>query len=284
MKHVFWMLPSLLCGRSGPNHDPWNPAELLAGGIGAGDHDKVVFVGGINLGNGYVSLPGHREFGRAHTYDIYVELKGPSAIDVHHNFVQRWNEASERNVADGYWPDAHAAGELQFPVKVSVAAGNTTAQVQRTVRAGHYSDSTPPPRGESVDISAGELTVFEQYQAAIAAAERTIYIENQALGCPHTIKAMHQALGRGVDITVLTPSIANEFMKVARKDPRSKQFFERFEALGDYPNYALMGIGSPDADGKLRDIYVHAKAAVIDDAWVTIGSCNVGARSFFGDT
>lgn len=35
MKHVFWILPSLLCGRSGPNHDPWNPAELLAGGIGA---------------------------------------------------------------------------------------------------------------------------------------------------------------------------------------------------------------------------------------------------------
>ena len=34
-------------------------------------------------------------------HDAYVEIAGPCATDVHHNFVQRWNEASERHQDDG---------------------------------------------------------------------------------------------------------------------------------------------------------------------------------------
>jgi phosphatidylserine/phosphatidylglycerophosphate/cardiolipin synthase-like enzyme len=252
--------------------------------IDAGQSSEVAFVGGINLHNSSVTPPGHGEHGRDHTHDIYLELRGPSASDVHHNFVQRWNEASEREAADGCWPDAQRARNLRFPVTASLAAGAVSAQVQRTVRAGHYTDMTPPPGGAAYEIENGETTMFDQYQAAIAAARHTIYLENQALGCPQTVEALHHALQRGVDVVVLTPSNANDFMKAARKEPRSRPFFERFEALGEHQNFALVGIGSPDADGRLRDIYVHAKAAVIDDAWATIGSCNIGARSFFGDT
>jgi cardiolipin synthase len=252
--------------------------------IDAGRPGEVAFVGGINLHNSSVTPPGHGEPGRDHTHDIYLELRGPCASDVHHNFVQRWNEASERTVADGCWPDAQRTDDLSFPLEPSPSAGSVVAQVQRTVRAGHYTDGTAPPGGAVFDIAKGETTVFAQYQAAIAAARSSIYIENQALGCPQTVEALHGALLRGVDVVVLTPSNANEFMKMARKDPRSRPFFERFEALGQHERFALVGIGSPEADGRLRDIYVHAKAAVIDDAWVTIGSCNIGARSFFGDT
>jgi phosphatidylserine/phosphatidylglycerophosphate/cardiolipin synthase-like enzyme len=46
----------------------------------------------------------------------------------------------------------------------------------------------------------------------------------------------------------------------------------------------LAGIAAPDGAGRLRNVYVHAKALLIDDCFATIGSCNVGARSFFGDT
>ncbi len=31
-------------------------------------------------------------------------------------------------------------------------------------------------------------------------------------------------------------------------------------------------------------MYVHAKIALVDDGWCTIGSANVGNRSFYGDT
>lgn len=35
MKHIFWLVADQLCGRSGPNHEPWNASELQAAGIGA---------------------------------------------------------------------------------------------------------------------------------------------------------------------------------------------------------------------------------------------------------
>jgi protein-tyrosine phosphatase len=35
MKHVFWLVPGALAGRSGPNLHPWDAEDLRAGGIGA---------------------------------------------------------------------------------------------------------------------------------------------------------------------------------------------------------------------------------------------------------
>lgn len=242
--------------------------------IDVGKSGEIAFVGGINLNNPSNVSPGHyHSGGEKHTHDIYVELVGPSATDVHHNFVQRWNEASERHQPDGTWPDVQRSQDLPFPSAVSPSAGSVIAQVQRTVRAGHYTG-----------IDKGETSIFEQYQKAIAAAKHTIYFENQALGCPQTVEALHEALKRGVDVVVLTPADPNEFMAAARKDPRSKLFYDRFDALGEHGNFTLAGIAAPGQDGTPRNIYVHAKAAIIDDAWVTIGSCNIGARSFFGDT
>ena len=67
--------------------------------IDAGHPTETAFVGGINL------TPRALE-----RHDAYVEITGPSATDVHHNFVQRWNEASERNHPDGIWPHPIWAG------------------------------------------------------------------------------------------------------------------------------------------------------------------------------
>lgn len=252
--------------------------------IDAGAAGEVAFVGGINLNIESVVPPGHAGRVHGHTHDVYVELAGPSASDVHHNFVQRWNEASDRDHHDGCWPDGRQAGALAFPRRASPVAGTATVQVQRTVRAGHYTDSTAAPGGAPFAIASGETTVFEQYQKAIAAAKHSIYLENQALGCPQTVEALHEALRRGVEVVVLTPADANTFMKAARTDQRSRHFFDRFDALAAHERFALAGIAAADPAGKLRNIYVHAKAAVIDDCWATIGSCNIGARSFFGDT
>jgi protein-tyrosine phosphatase len=35
MQHIFWLIEGDLCGRSGPNHQPWNAQELKAAGVGA---------------------------------------------------------------------------------------------------------------------------------------------------------------------------------------------------------------------------------------------------------
>jgi protein-tyrosine phosphatase len=35
MRHLFWLVPDSLCGRAGPDREPWNLAELRAAGVGA---------------------------------------------------------------------------------------------------------------------------------------------------------------------------------------------------------------------------------------------------------
>jgi cardiolipin synthase A/B len=252
--------------------------------VDAGYEGEVAFVGGINLERESVVSPGHSHGNHRHTHDIYLELHGPSATDVHHNFVQRWNEASDRNEPDGTWPDAEEAAALHFPKHTSPERGDVVAQVQRTVRPGLYNDGTAAPDALPFDIAAGERSCFEQYERAIARAEKYIYFENQALGQPETVSALHAALERGVMVTVLVPADPNDFMAEARKDPRSKPFFDRLGALGDYPHFLLAGIGRSISNGERQNIYVHAKAGIIDDQWATVGSCNIGARSFFGDT
>ena len=52
-------------------------------------------------------------------HDVYLELRGPAVTDVHHNFVQRWNEASEREKDGGHWPPMEDRGDLAFPLGLS---------------------------------------------------------------------------------------------------------------------------------------------------------------------
>jgi protein-tyrosine phosphatase len=35
MQHIFWLIDGELCGRPGPNHQPWNAQELKVAGVGA---------------------------------------------------------------------------------------------------------------------------------------------------------------------------------------------------------------------------------------------------------
>ena len=60
--------------------------------IDAGQPSETAFVGGINITPLAMVSPGHAGGGGIH--DAYVEIAGPSGTDVHHNFVQRWNQVS----------------------------------------------------------------------------------------------------------------------------------------------------------------------------------------------
>ena len=35
MKHMFWLINGEICGRSGPNYQPWRTQELKEAGVGA---------------------------------------------------------------------------------------------------------------------------------------------------------------------------------------------------------------------------------------------------------
>lgn len=256
--------------------------------IDAGEPGEVGFVGGINLDAGSVVAPGHPHDpdikpGKG-IHDLYLELEGPATTDVVHNFVQRWNEASEREAPYGLYPDAERCDDLAFPETVSPVAGETPVQITRSVLAGLYANDHPTPGGEAFAIAEGEYSVREQYLSAIAAARRTIYFENQLLFCPRTIAALDEALERGVVVTVLVPRVTMPEVVAARAHPRSGPLFDALAGLARHDAFLFAGLASNRGPGLYEDVYVHAKYASIDDVWVTIGSTNTMFRSFKGDT
>ena len=136
--------------------------------------------------------------------------------------------------------------------------------------------------GLPYDIAGGERSILAQYHQAIGAARRSIYIENQAIPIPEVAVSLEQALKRGVEIVLLVPADPEEGIRAARNNPQRKALFDGLAALGRYENFTLVGIAGPNALGSRSSIYVHAKIMLVDDAWATIGSCNLHAHSLTG--
>lgn len=230
--------------------------------IDAGAESETSFVGGANVTDRSTRF-----------HDLFLEVTGPSASDVRHNFVQRWNEASERDAVDGSW-ECPSADRLPFPRECSRPQGSSVVQVQRMMHAARYFDGHPAPGGNAFDIGRGERSIAEQYELAINAARHTIYIENQAIPIVSIAVPLAKALERGVDVVMLVPETPEPYVVAARHNPSERVRFEGVEMLGRYPNFMLAGLaGGP---------YVHAKLMLIDDVWATVGSCNLHAYSLEG--
>ncbi|WP_181909457.1 phospholipase D-like domain-containing protein [Paenibacillus taihuensis] len=234
--------------------------------IDAGTETEVAFLGGINLNPHSVVAPGHRGEGQNH--DLYMELTGPSAVDVHHNFVQRWNEASERELEDGRWGEG-SENDLTFPTQVPRQQGNSTVQIQRTIHSGRITNNHPTPGGAAYPIEAGERSNFDQYCAAIGAARRSIYMENQYITVPEIIDCLRQALMRGVEIVLLIPAAGD--------------IPEALSALAVFDHFTLAGIAGLNDEGKRSPVWVHSKLMIVDGEWGTVGSCNLHRYSLFGN-
>jgi phosphatidylserine/phosphatidylglycerophosphate/cardiolipin synthase-like enzyme len=157
-------------------------------------------------------------------------------------------------------------------------------QITRTVSEGRYGDGTPTPDGKPFVIREGEFSVYEQYLAAIDAAKRSIYLEDQAIGSPRIVGHLKAALERGVEVGFLVPGECHPEYHRARKIPAVQPFFELVASLDRHPGFSLAAIAATAAPGDYREIYVHAKIALVDDAWATIGSTNTADRSFQRDT
>jgi phosphatidylserine/phosphatidylglycerophosphate/cardiolipin synthase-like enzyme len=250
--------------------------------VDAGQPTEVAFVGGINLNPQSLVNPGHCG-SPAGMHDAYVEIVGPAATDVYHNFVQRWNEASERHVPGGIWGESGAIA-LAFPTHVAAPRGDSLVQIQRTVPAGKYAHGYSTPGGRAFNIAHGDLAILTQYRQAIDAAQRTIYIENQALEHLEIVARLHTAVERGVEVVALVPAEPEASVRAARQHPDCRPCYQLLVALGREERFTLAGLAVPRSDGTQNNIYVHGKIMLVDDAFATIGSCNIRARSFFDHT
>jgi cardiolipin synthase A/B len=252
--------------------------------IDAGRESEVAFVGGMNLRPSAVAPRGHVSLdGNSQDHDAYVEIAGPCATDVHHNFVQRWNEASERQKGDGLFGHLHD-DMLPLPAQLTPPRGPVVAQVQRTIPHGHYAEGAWALRDAAYDIAAGDFSVEEQYARAIDAARHAIYIENQAFSSQAMIVRLKRALERGVNVAAVLPAQGEHHMRSFRKMAEHRPLFDLIAACGAHENFTLAGLAGPMPDGSRGDVYVHGKLMLVDDVFATIGSTNFAERSFRNQT
>ena len=239
--------------------------------------DKVAFVGGINMVEAYIDTSAHNRDEPHPTHDLFCEIKGPAVGDVIHNFIQRWNEATERDEPYGSYPQDSKPGKLSFSTKQSHQdiKGDVKIQVTRTIPSDVYSSKVK-----------AEYSIRESYLNAIKNARRYIYIENQyffdTVSHYSVIKELIYAAYRGVKIFIILP---------ANPDYTKLLSFEFLREVKNHPNIYVYTLATSNrVNGKskpkynYKDVYIHAKLFIVDDEWYSIGSANISLQSLRTDS
>ncbi len=239
--------------------------------------DKIAFVGGVNMDETHIDSSAHDRKKPHPMHDLFCEIKGPAVIDVIHNFIQRWNEATEKDKKYGSFPqDARPDDIPEYPVEPPQKNdGGVKIQVTRTIPCNIYPS-----------ISKGEYSIRESYLNAINNAKKYIYLENQyffdKVSHRSVIRALIYAAYRGVKIFIILPGNP-DFTKLF-----SKEFLREVK---NHPNiyvYTLATSYKDNGEGweiyNYNDIYIHAKLFIVDDEWYSIGSANISYQSLRTDS
>jgi phosphatidylserine/phosphatidylglycerophosphate/cardiolipin synthase-like enzyme len=225
--------------------------------------DEIAFVGGIDL----TGLAGNRLDSSEHPrrdgigwHDSCVRLEGPVVGDVARHFALRWSAVTDAPVP------ATASSRPRD--------GGVGAQLVRTL-----------PERIYAGCREGEWTVLESYLRALRAAERLVYLESQFLWSPEVVFALKDKLRNPPSddfrVVVLLPSHPNN----GEDDSRGQVglLIDADKCSGDETvRFLACTLYQPGPGG--NQVYVHSKAAVIDDVWLTVGSANLNEHSLFNDT
>jgi phosphatidylserine/phosphatidylglycerophosphate/cardiolipin synthase-like enzyme len=221
--------------------------------------DRIAFVGGIDLTNfngDRWDTPDHPPRGAVGWHDVAARIAGPSVRDVAENFAMRWQAIT---------------GEALPPVATPSPAGDIEVQVVRTV-----------PDGTYPQLPRGDFRILESYLRALRAAKRFIYLENQFLWSPEILAVLREKLARPP-----TPDFRLLLLLPAKPDSGADdtrgQLGTLVQADGDGGRLLACTLYAVGGEND-RQVYVHAKVGIVDDAWITVGSANLNEHSLFNDT
>lgn len=223
--------------------------------------DEIAFVGGVD----FTALEGDRHDSPQHPpdrpigwHDLMVRLSGPVVADVADHLRRRWNEVTDE--------------DLPEPA-VAPAAGGSRVAMLRTVPDRTYDFS---PRGE--------FTILDSYLRALRSARRLVYLENQFFWSPEIAEVLIDKLRDpphdDFRVVLLLPRKPSNGADTTRG-----QLGRLFAADRTEGNRRLLAATiSAHEGGSSAPVYVHAKLAIVDDEWMTIGSANLNEHSLFNDT
>lgn len=219
-------------------------------------------------------------------HDVHALIEGTASLDVEFNFYQRWNEMANRKKL----PEEQLVPE---PVRVPRATlSQRRVQIARTI----------PPNTYEFAPKEGIEGIAQLYARAFGNAQRLLYLENQYFWLHAYIglnigefgpvnrdmeRNMHllaQALERGACAMLVLPDHPN----VGRSftDTGLNELYKnapQATAAGRIQVFCLAHSTLQDGHIRYRPVYVHAKVAIVDDLWATIGSANLNNRGMRDD-
>ncbi len=192
-------------------------------------------------------------------HDFVARVRGPAVADLQANFGQRWNRLIAQ---EAKWSE-HASA-VPWPDVPDARPGGVPCQVIRTM------PGDPPERG-----------ILDVHLRALRAARRLIYIEDQYFRSTHVSDAIADAVRTWPELTVIVVTLesqANDWLAGGW----SREAYERIaRRRPGWELYTLL-VARPDERGELVDQEVdnHAKLMIVDDLFLTVGSCNINDRGF----
>jgi phosphatidylserine/phosphatidylglycerophosphate/cardiolipin synthase-like enzyme len=228
---------------------------------------NIAFVGGLDMTNFDVDrwdTSDHPIRSGLNWHDLCLRLEGEAARDVARNFIQRWEAATGEPLAP------------TTPMKEEKPEeGSSKVQIVRTICSDAYSYA---PKGE--------FGIAWAYRAAILGASSFIYLENQYLWSPAVVDELIAALKRVTDpdfrVVLVLPARPN--IGKGDTDVHVKKLLAA-DTMGRVRVFTLY-TAAPGEKGAwhYKPIYVHAKVAIVDDQWFTVGSANLNGRGLEGDS
>lgn len=223
---------------------------------------KVAFTGGINITDEQRASSSAGSRGKASDWrDTHIRIEGPAVAEFQKLFIESWQHGQRRLTASTrYWPDLPRKGN-DF-VRAVTQQGNDLTDIATQPIA----DLVPDLKGREPgkDKDPPEHAIYASYLAAITNARSRIWI-TQAYFIPNRelLEVLTDAAERGVDVRVLVPGTSDIGLMVHASRFHYAALLEAGARLYEYQPPVL-----------------HAKTAVVDSVWATVGSSNLDFRSF----
>jgi phospholipase D1/2 len=233
--------------------------------------DAVAFCGGIDLTVDRWDTPDHadrsrlrqtqgRRYGPRH--DVTTAVDGAAARALGDLARHRWEWATAQSLPPLKTSRAGWPPDLQPSlVDVDVAVARTLPELNG--------------RNEVREVEALNL-------AAIAAARRIIYLENQYLASRPIADALCARLQEddGPEVVMVLPRTSESLLEQQAMDSARHRLLK---LLWDADRHGRLGVYWPETDGG-TPVYVHSKVLTVDDRLLRIGSSNLNNRSMGFDS
>jgi phosphatidylserine/phosphatidylglycerophosphate/cardiolipin synthase-like enzyme/uncharacterized membrane protein YdjX (TVP38/TMEM64 family) len=232
--------------------------------------DKVAFVGGMDLTAARWDRPDHypddpgrvrpdgEPYGPYH--DVQMVVDGEPAARLGDMARSRWQWATGRlpeppgQVDGDPWPDTVEPDLRDLDVTVALTLPAFKGRPERREVEGLYLER-------------------------IAAARKTIYLENQYF----TSETVRDALARrlrevdGPEILIVLPRMTTGLLEQLVMEPLQSDVLDQ---LAEHDAHGRLSVYCPfaDEDGE-TSIKVHTKLMIVDDVFLTVGSANLNERS-----